>query len=166
MSDTISDNSNNENSTIQQLQSQVAAMQAKLDSFSSPSNNPYVVETAPVRELVPDEDLINAMPSINGKNFFLRPKGDDHTLALDRTNFLKNSLQSYKAPAVSELPWPPNSSEAQQFDKTLQSIQEQLARATRPVDIFASTVFTSTADEQTKSEILEFLHVMHIKFKV
>ncbi|KAF9176308.1 hypothetical protein BGZ49_006414, partial [Haplosporangium sp. Z 27] len=85
---------------------------------------------------------------------------DNHNLSVDRANFPRNSLQSYKAPPVSELPWPTNTSEAQQMDKTLQSIQEHLARITKPIDTFATTVFTSTADDTTKSEVLDFLQVI------
>ncbi|KAF9369495.1 hypothetical protein BGX21_005942, partial [Mortierella sp. AD011] len=72
----------------------------------------------------------------------------------------QNSLQSYKAPPVSELPWPTNATEAQQMDKTLQTIQEHLARITKPIDTFATTVFTSAANDATKSEVLDFLQVM------
>ncbi|KAF9343405.1 hypothetical protein BGX26_005792, partial [Mortierella sp. AD094] len=136
----------------------ISALQARLDAV--PSNNPYIVDTAPSKEIIPDDNLIAAMPSISGENFFSRPTGDNHNLTVDRANFPRNSLQSYKAPPVSELPWPANASEAQQMDKTLQSIQEHLARITRPLDTFATTVFTSSADDAIKSEVLDFLQIM------
>ncbi|KAF9142716.1 hypothetical protein BGX20_007200, partial [Mortierella sp. AD010] len=156
----MSDNSDNE-LPIQELRKQLSSLQARLDaSTSNFPNNPYIVDTAPSREIIPDSNLIAAMPAISGENFFSRPTGDDHNLSIDRTNFPRNSLQSYKAPPVSELPWPTNATEAQQMDKTLQTIQEHLVRITKPIDTFAATVFTSADDDATKSEVLDFLQVM------
>ncbi|KAF9902812.1 hypothetical protein BX616_001806 [Lobosporangium transversale] len=153
--------SDNEIDSIHELRSQMAALQAQLEAVTAGNtSNPFIIESSPSKEIVPNNFLLAAMPSISGENFYSRPKEDIHNLTLDRANFPKNALQSYKAPPVSDLPWPSNASEAQQMDKTLQSIQEHLARITRPIDTFAATVFASQTDDDTKDDIMEFLQVM------
>ncbi|KAF9977632.1 hypothetical protein BGZ75_010251, partial [Mortierella antarctica] len=152
--------------TLQSLREQLAALQATVSSLQQSKPHPLQVEAPRARLLVLPEELIEAVPSIAGKNFFSAPEAeDDDPVFMDDVVFPKNQEQQYHAPNL-DLPWPDKSKSHQSFDKSLAKIQERLAFTTRPVDEFATDVFANVSDPALRASILDFVQVIRSQLAI
>jgi len=157
---------------ISTLQAQLAAVTAKLDQISSHSNsnspsNAYLVARDPAFEITPDDEILSVYPSMDAKGFF-KPKHSDTKTAAEYTieltkemqSFPKNTTQSYTAPKSSAVAWPESAKHQASFDKQISRYQTQLANLTRPLDAFATEIFTKDMDPEVAQACLEFAETM------
>ncbi|KAF9969648.1 hypothetical protein BGZ75_002708, partial [Mortierella antarctica] len=126
MSDTsITDN----DSTLQSLRKQLAALQHTVSTLPPAQFHPLHVEAPGARLLVLPDELIGAVPSMAGENFFTAPEAkDEDPVFVDDVVFPKTQEQQYHAPSL-DLPWPDKARSYLSFDKCLAKIQERLACA-------------------------------------
>ncbi|KAF9554419.1 hypothetical protein EC968_009647, partial [Mortierella alpina] len=163
MSDiSITDN----DSTLQSLREQLAALQATVSSLQQSQSHPLQVDAPRARLLVLPKELIEAVPSIAGQNFFTAPEAEDEDpVFLEDVVFPKNQEQQYHAPNL-DLPWPDKAKSHQSFDKSLAKIQERLAFTTRPVDEFATEIFATVSDPTLRDSILDFVQVLRSQLAI
>ncbi|KAF9949713.1 hypothetical protein BGZ72_008562 [Mortierella alpina] len=70
----------------------------------------------------------------------------------------KNKLRKYKAPPVTDLPWPQKQQVRLQFEHDLRGLQSRLAMVTHPIDRMVLDVVGDPQLEQDQIE--EFLHTI------
>jgi len=100
------------------------------------------------------------------KHFFTAPEPDvEDTNFADDVVFPKNQEQQYHAPSL-DLPWPNKAKSYQSLDKSLAKIQERLAFTTRPMDEFATDVFSSVSDPAMRDSILDFVQVIRSQLAI
>ncbi|KAF9272954.1 hypothetical protein BGZ68_001963 [Mortierella alpina] len=148
-------------STLQSLRKQLAALQATVSTLQRAQFDAHRA-----RLLILPKELIDAVPSMTGKNFFTAPAAEDaDPVFLDDVVFAKNQEQQYRAPSLG-LPWPHKATPHHCFDKSLAKIQERLAFATRPVDEFAVDVFANVSDPALRDSILDFIQVIRSQLAI
>ncbi|KAF9402297.1 hypothetical protein BGZ76_007351, partial [Entomortierella beljakovae] len=161
----MSDTSHDNNDEIQLLRQQLAQLREEVASLHL-NPNPTQIDAPRAKHLVIPEELIHAMPSIDGKHFFIKPSDpDEDHLFTETANFPKNPKQQYNAPTL-ELPFPSQATTYQAFDKTLAKLQERQAFSTWPVDEFATEIFACVEDPQIREAVADFLHVIRLQLAV
>lgn len=164
-----------DNNEITHLRATVARLESMVATLHSGAqqDNPFIADQKPFQELTPNEELLELIPAMSGKNFFKRPKPDEtHNLDLDFPRYPKNTMQSYTAPLVSALPWPTNAGDDQKVDKLLAKYQEYCALLTKPLDTYAaSTLGSNKWDDDHKESVRQFVqlfrsHIADLSHKI
>ncbi|KAF9139240.1 hypothetical protein BGX20_007674, partial [Mortierella sp. AD010] len=137
---------------VNALQDQLASLTSQLDALIANSNNSpntYMVPKEPIYEITPDEAILLHYPAMDGKDFYKHKTGDHAAdmvysteMAKEMQAFAKNTTMSYTAPKPSALDWPDSKSHHAATDKLLKQYQAHLANLTRPLDQFATEMFT------------------------
>ncbi|KAF9354843.1 hypothetical protein BGX26_007304 [Mortierella sp. AD094] len=118
----MSDISHDTNDELHSLREELAQMRAQVNSLHAFQSNPSQIDASHAKILVISDELEEAMPSIDRKQFFIKPSDpDEDYLFAESANFLN---QRYHVSAL-ELPFPSHSGPYQSFDKTLAKIQKQ-----------------------------------------
>ncbi|KAF9194131.1 hypothetical protein BGZ49_003204, partial [Haplosporangium sp. Z 27] len=103
--------------------------------------------------------LLDTIPSLDGKHFFISPPDLSDDCILDEIDiFPMNPNQQYQAPTP-DFYWPQGSEIHQGFDRNLARIQERQAHTTRPLDELA--VDFSNMDPELPMNFPYFIH--HIR---
>ena len=168
MSEHVSDHT-----IITSLQSQIEALANRLEAISSNSgapstpSNTYLVAKEPAYEITPDPSILVHYPAMDAKEFFKHKSGDraaDLAYAADLSkemqSFAKNTTQLYTAPKPDLIDWPDSSSHLASTDKTIGKYQSRLANITRPLDQFATEMFSRNIDPDVAQACLEFAQTM------
>ncbi|KAF9345110.1 hypothetical protein BGX26_003514, partial [Mortierella sp. AD094] len=100
----MSDISHDTNDELHSLREEIAQMCAQVNSLHASRNNLTQIDAPRAKILVISDELEEAMPSIDGKHFFIKPSDpdEDHLFA-ESANFPKNPNQQYHAPAINDM---------------------------------------------------------------
>ncbi|ORY92386.1 hypothetical protein BCR41DRAFT_402594 [Lobosporangium transversale] len=156
---------------IHSLQSQLATLTSRLEALSTSSessrSNPYLVPKEPAYEITPDDSILVHYPAMDGKDFFKHKSGnraDDLAyateMAKEMQSFAKNTTQTYSAPKSALIDWPDSSSHHSSMDKTISRYQSRLANLTRPLDQFATEMFSYEVDPAVAQACLQLAQTM------
>ncbi|KAF9156348.1 hypothetical protein BGX20_004276 [Mortierella sp. AD010] len=144
----MSDISHNTNDELHSLREELAQMRAQINSMhSSIPNNPTQVEAPRAKNLVIPEELEAAMPSIDGKHFFIKPSDpdDDHLFA-ETANFPKKTLIS----SITHQHWNFLSLVSQDLTKPLTRLWSNFRNDKRsPLDLWTSSRLKSMPESRT-----------------
>ncbi|KAF9111580.1 hypothetical protein BGX27_004723, partial [Mortierella sp. AM989] len=156
---------------ISTLQAQLAALSARFDAMAasspSPKHNSYLVPREQAVDITPDDAILALYPAMDGKDFFLHKSGDTSAdleyatdMAKEMQSFPKNTTQSYTAPKPSGVAWPDSATHQAATDKLISRYQARLANLTRPLDAFATEMFTGQVAPEIAQACLEFAQTM------
>ncbi|ORZ27457.1 hypothetical protein BCR41DRAFT_392787 [Lobosporangium transversale] len=153
------------------VRSQLATLTSRLEALSTSSessrSNPYLVPKEPAYEITPDDSILVHYPAMDGKDFFKHKSGnraDDLAyateMAKEMQSFAKNTTQTYSAPKSALIDWPDSSSHHSSTDKTISRYQSRLANLTRPLDQFATEMFSYEVDPAVAQACLQLAQTM------
>ncbi|KAF9993027.1 hypothetical protein BGZ79_002374 [Entomortierella chlamydospora] len=103
--------------------------------------------------------LLEAIPTINGKYFFDTPSDPLYDPVFRQSVvFAINPNQQYQAPKLDQS-WPQDSEMYQNIDANFAKIQEKQAYITKPLDKLATLIFANVQDPIARINLFRYLHI-------